>query len=1378
MRLHNGAISNGVYRMKNDLGRLDSAAHSGAFGQGSKRCPTAEQIRAGNYAKGHLWAFGLPLVIETPMYQPRCGKADGKPFATVQQAHYGYIRGTKGADGDAVDCFIGPALDSELVFVVNQHNKAGEFDEHKVMLGFLDVESARMAYLGSYEQGWTGLGSIVPASLRAFKRWLKTGASKKTPFQALEGDDVEEVKWTEGARLIGADLADLMFRLRAEDAGEGAMLDSMTMADIDEAHGAMMLDAMVMEYRVAPRKIEQLRKVMANAGQSVKCETAELSKPFKSRGTTQVAALFQMTDGQTVTVFFHNPDSTPNKLRPDDELVSWKWMLNKKDVTIIVAPERGQDINPREVGRRIMKLVEKNSEKFQKANAAKAEELAEVEGLKGEVEQKTARIAALDAEIERLEQMAADNAGLVPPAADPAPEPTPAPAGGLNVDDVKAVMTESVVMDAPAGWIVMNAPRPLAGHKSLEGGPFLTGRFYAAIDPAELNAAGLIDANRKLDAAIVMQGVDRATQMAMALVGSKYRDEYMEMPEAERSEALDAQIKKLYGKPYGELKALMAQAKAGQAPAGGAVPEADALSPEVLALIQQVAEATGDTPENLTRLYRLSARRQGVEAATQWLRDTLAQNSQETTPQAASERERMNRDYEAGIRPELLENFEGLGPVVIQSIGSENLYFRKGDKPYYTKMFDPDIFAGMEGTEVDLNDYLPGAGASGPREGDGNTGRQNAALLDDENAMAGVALLRLMSRGPVTTEQVKQIDAFYAGAEGMAKLRGIQADHGDKSISDLMDILLAQALPEAAAGAVPGELNGADRKWAERVVENADYMPWTDVHKARQMLGIPVVTEESELVKTPEGRAELARRIAAQSAGAGAADPEDEDAGGTIEADGRENPVRTAKGTKLVTGFRVIEGKRLIVSHDRDGNPNPEYPQELQPRDRARQTSQAWIQKTAKSLDPDSLGRTQRADSGAPIVGPDRVVESGNGRTLAILEAYRIGAADEYREWLIQEADYFGISADKVRSMKQPVLVRVRKTAVDRAAFAVEANQDDKLAMTATEKARSDARRLTPALLARLEDGDLTSAANRDFLAAFLQSLGDAEAAQYLTTDGKPTGSLIARVQAALFAGAYADDRLLELTADVAKPEIANIVSALNQAAPDFIRAASVDRVGTEQAGERLTDSLELSLNQQTVSAILAATGVLAKAKESGMSIEEFLKQGDMFGGTDPAVAAMAVFIHRNNRSARRMGTAFKAMAKFVEAENERKQSAGLFGDDPVRFEDVVAAANRELEKEFGEGVYAIEQSDLFAQPQPAPAPEPEPAAVDEQLEADKRYLDSIIDGTADLAAGDVLERMEAIYERHGEGALQTLFADAAEAFSQHAVKLAQKALG
>lgn len=816
--------------MKHDQGRLDSAAHSGAFGQGSKCRPSADQLRAGNYAKGHLWAFGLPLVIETPMYQPRCGKADGKPFATVQQAHYGYIRGTKGADGDEVDCFVGPALDSELVFVVNQHNKAGEFDEHKVMLGFLDVETARAAYLGSYELGWTGLGSIVPASLRAFKRWLKSRASSAPqPFQALEGDDVEEVKWTEGARLIGADLADLMFRLRAEDAGEGAMLDSMTMADIDEAHGAMMLDAMVMEYRVAPRKIEQLRKVMVNAGQSVKPESAELSKPFKSRGTTQVAVLFQMTDGQTVTVFFHNPDSTPNKLRPDDELVSWKWMLNKKDVTIIVAPERGQDINPREVGRRIMRLVEKNSEKFQKANAAKAEELAEVEGLKGEVEAKAARIAALDAEIERLEQMAASGAGLVPPTADPVLAPAGVPSLEQFALYVQGRQREYVADERAKMQAIIDGSNPQAGipkyqrvtpemaHDRLAGLDAMEARiteqysteamriayedkYGVAAEPAPTPApaepgaqqgegnADLIEAGFKQvggnEYVKVAQAGDKRLQYNVRISASGFRGSLTigfsgGFTGAKIELGVSDEATKIIEVVQRDIERRAAEES------GGAIPA------EVLALIQQVSEATGDTPENLTRLYRLSARRQGVEAATQWLRDTLAQNGQEPAAQessgsaaelaqlmlalaesgamdtdavmailaragskearaallgmlkasnsdlygqlsmelagsvegvdtlallsgaAISERQRMNSNHEAGIYADEIDSFEGLvaisqdGGVVIQSIGSENLYFRKGDKPYYTKLLEPDTFRGMVGAVVDLSEYLP-----------------------------------------------------------------------------------------------------------------------------------------------------------------------------------------------------------------------------------------------------------------------------------------------------------------------------------------------------------------------------------------------------------------------------------------------------------------------------------------------------------------------------------------------------------------------------------------------------------------------------------------------------------------------------------------------
>ncbi|EJL6750999.1 hypothetical protein ACSVUS_003890 [Vibrio alginolyticus] len=73
---------------------------------------------------------------------------------------------------------------------------------------------------------------------------------------------------------------------------------------------------------------------------------------------------------------------------------------------------------------------------------------------------------------------------------------------------------------------------------------------------------------------------------------------------------------------------------------------------------------------------------------------------------------------------------------------------------------------------------------------------------------------------------------------------------------------------------------------------------------------------------------------------------------------------------------------------------------------------------------------------GAPIVGADNVVESGNGRTIAIIKAYREGKADKYRQFLIDNAERFDLSSDKVESMREPVLVRERVTKVNRAKFA------------------------------------------------------------------------------------------------------------------------------------------------------------------------------------------------------------------------------------------------------------------------------------------------------------------------------------------------------
>lgn len=413
---------------------------------------------------------------------------------------------------------------------------------------------------------------------------------------------------------------------------------------------------------------------------------------------------------------------------------------------------------------------------------------------------------------------------------------------------------------------------------------------------------------------------------------------------------------------------------------------------------------------------------------------------------------------------------------------------------------------------------------------------------------------------------------------------------------------------------------------------------------------------------------------------------------------GREADVRTPKGTRVATQFTVLEASDLIASHTPDGRENAAFPQELQPRDRSRDTSRAWIQKVAKDLDPGLLGRTKKADSGAPIVGKDRIVESGNGRTLAIMEAYRLGMADEYKAWLVEDAASYGLNPSQIAKMTAPVLVRVRTSSIDRATFAVEANQDDKLAMTATEKARADANRLTPELMSRFEpgaDGDLLVASNRGFIQGFLQSLGDAEAAQYLTSTGEYTGPLIARLQAAVFAKAYVDERLLELMADSAKPENRNVINALSAAAPEFIQARSASEEGTQGATEQLAESVALSLENEAVKSLIDATNIVRQAKREGMEVNEYVSQMGLFGDIEPGVAAMAIFIAQNNRSSRRLSTAFKAMAEFVRGELERDNAAGgdMFGGGTVNMADVVQAANRVMEREYGEGQYQINDS-------------------------------------------------------------------------------------
>lgn len=176
--------------------------------------PTEAQKEAGNYKKGHIKIDGFNVTIEQPKGSVRRGKdANGKEWETEMHNTYGYIRGTESVDGDHIDIFLSDNPTEGNVFVVDQVNKDGSFDEHKVMYGFSDMESARKAYLSNYEEGWQGLGNITEVSKEEFKKWIDSSKRKTKPFAEYSTvktqGDVQTKKPTETEDFARQDLKEL-----------------------------------------------------------------------------------------------------------------------------------------------------------------------------------------------------------------------------------------------------------------------------------------------------------------------------------------------------------------------------------------------------------------------------------------------------------------------------------------------------------------------------------------------------------------------------------------------------------------------------------------------------------------------------------------------------------------------------------------------------------------------------------------------------------------------------------------------------------------------------------------------------------------------------------------------------------------------------------------------------------------------------------------------------------------------------------------------------------------------------------------------------------------------------------------------------------------
>jgi hypothetical protein len=393
-------------------------------------------------------------------------------------------------------------------------------------------------------------------------------------------------------------------------------------------------------------------------------------------------------------------------------------------------------------------------------------------------------------------------------------------------------------------------------------------------------------------------------------------------------------------------------------------------------------------------------------------------------------------------------------------------------------------------------------------------------------------------------------------------------------------------------------------------------------------------------------------------------------AGSTIAPGSTQDLIRP-NGGRITVAPHIVELGDLVVSHDLAGNPNPNYPPALQPRDRSAPASRTWIAEKAAALEPELLGEAPTAGLGAPVIGPDNVVESGNGRALLLAQAYakHPGRAGAYRKFL--EAQGHDISG-----FKEPVLVRVRQGELaieERAAFAREANVAPVAGLSTRERAFADAKGIDANLMAAYRGGSVLSAENAPFVRAFADRLvAPEERPQFIGGDDRLSAEGARRIEAAIVAKAWSAPDIVTALYESADPTSKAILGAMADTAP------SVARLAAAVAEKRVP------ADASPIAALLDAFRLVERARAGGLRVGDLAAQVDLeHGAVSTAVIDAAKLFFRDD--AMRVAAGREVVAaridKAVTRALEHENALGdLFGVKPTAENALRAGALAGLE--------------------------------------------------------------------------------------------------
>lgn len=361
---------------------------------------------------------------------------------------------------------------------------------------------------------------------------------------------------------------------------------------------------------------------------------------------------------------------------------------------------------------------------------------------------------------------------------------------------------------------------------------------------------------------------------------------------------------------------------------------------------------------------------------------------------------------------------------------------------------------------------------------------------------------------------------------------------------------------------------------------------------------------------------------------------------GVIE--GVSDEIDVGNGNYQPFQYEVVDATTLSPTQQKDDN---------QFRDRDRTASQSQINNIARNLDPRKLAASPTMDIGAPLLALDgKTIIAGNGRSMALRQAYQEGSAEGYRQFLKDNADRFGVDSAQLDAVENPVLVRRLTSPVDIAQVAINSNEQGGMRMSELEQAKVDARRL-PSMDSFVADehSEINSTDNQQFIRQFIQNQPENLRNELLDSKGNLSQTGVQRIRNAMLYQAYGDSqtlsRLIENTDQGAK----NVLNALTALAPKVAQTQQDINSGV------LSD---VSISRD----IIQAVEKYNQLNEQGYKISDYLAQDDFVGDLTPEAREILTIFDENRRSGKRIAQVLGAYFDQAQMQGNLSQ-ASMFGD-------------------------------------------------------------------------------------------------------------------